>query len=322
MSVAGARIGVISNPASGHNRDHFPAVQAAMAGCSGLVLHAVTDSASDIPQALRELASSGADTLIINGGDGTVSAVIGRLLEGNTFAQTPLIAVLPAGTANMTAGDVGVRGRLQAAVKRVCRWAAQPAAAQQTCERRERRLLRLDMDGAVHHGMFLGSGAIISGTDYAHREIHARGLRDDASLALTTLRTVWGLLRNDPAFTATTPVSLSIDGAPTEEHDALILALSTLHRLSFGMRPFWGHGDGALRLTLVDRDCRHFLPNFVNIIRGRPGRGACPGNGYHSVNADALCMHMAGAINLDGEVLTPAGPLRITPSAPVTFLRL
>lgn len=322
MSGAGARLGVISNPGSGHNRDHFPAVQSALADCSSLVAHAITASAADIPQALAELAEAGADTLVINGGDGTVSAVIGTLLESRFFEQTPLIAVLPAGTANMTAGDVGVRGRLRRAVNRLCRWSADSAEAQRASERRVRHLLRLDMDGAVHHGMFLGSGAIISGTEYAHREVHARGVRDDASLAVTTLRTVWGLLRDDPAFSAATPVALSVDEAPAVEHDALILALSTLHRLSFGMRPFWGQGTGVLRLTLVDRGCRHFLPNFINIIRGDPGRGASPGNGYHSVNASGLCLRINGAINLDGEVFAPSGPLRIKPSAPVTFLRL
>lgn len=322
VSEGSARIGVISNPASGHNRDHFPAVQAALASCSGVLAHAITTGTADIADALAALASSGADTLVINGGDGTVSAVLGNLLESDVFTQLPLVVVLPAGTANMTAGDVGVRGRLPAAVRRLCHWAVAPAAARQACEHRERCLLRLDMDGAVHHGLFLGGGAIISGTDYAHREIHARGVRDDTSLALTTLRTVWGLLRHDPAFSTSTRVSLSLDGAPAREHDALILALSTLQRLSFGMRPFWGREDGPLRLSLVERGCRHFLPNFVSIIRGRPGRGARPERGYHSCNAKELEMTLSGAINLDGEVLTPRGTVRVTPSVPVTFLRL
>ena len=322
MTRAGARIGVISNPTSGHNRDHFPAVRATLDSCPGLVSHITTRSAADIPQALAALAASGVDTLVINGGDGTVSAVLGTLLEGGAFAQLPLVALLPAGTANMTAGDVGVRGRLPAAAKKLSRWAAQTAAGRNTGERPERRPMRLDMAGAVHYGMFLGSGAIIGGTEYAHREVHSRGLRDDISLALITLRTVWGLVRGDPAFTGATPVSLSVDDTGAEQHDALILALSTLHRLAFGMCPFWGHGHGPLRLTLVDRGCRYFLPNFIRIIRGRPGSGARAERGYHSLNADELCMTIGGPINLDGEVLRPSGPVRVTPGIPVTFLRL
>lgn len=322
MTAAGARIGVISNPGSGHNRDHFRTVERALASCPQVVAHAVTSRTADIARALATLASADADTLVINGGDGTVAAVLGLMLESGAFTRPPLIAILPAGTANMTAGDVGVRGRLRAAVVRLCRWAAEPDRVREARERTERCLLRVEMNGAVHHGMFLGSGAIISGTEYAHREVHARGVRDDASLALTTLRTVWGVLRDDPAFSTSTRVSLSIDGAPAQEHDALVLALSTLQRLSFGMHPFWGQGDGPLRFTLVDRGSRHFLPSFIGIICGRPGRRAIPEHGYHSANAQELLMEIAGPVNLDGEVLTPAGPLRVTPSAALTFLRL
>ena len=322
MTRTGARIGVISNPSSGHNRDHFPAVQATLDSCPGLVSHITTRSAADIPQALAALAAAGVDTLVINGGDGTVSAVLGTLLERSAFAQLPLVVLLPGGTANMTAGDVGVRGRLPAAARKLSRWAAQTAAQRSTGERPERRPMRLHMDGAVHYGMFLGSGAIIDGTEYAHREVHSRGLRDDSSLALVTLRTVWGLVRGEPAFTGATPVSLSVDDAEPEQHDALILALSTLQRLAFGMRPFWGHGHGSLRLTLVDRGCRYFLPNFIRIILGRPGRGARAERGYHSFNADELRMTIDGPINLDGELLWPGGPVQITPGVPVTFLRL
>lgn len=322
MSAPGARIGVISNPGSGHNRDHFPAVRTALADCPGVVSHAVTTSADDIPQALSALAAAEAETLVINGGDGTVAAVLGSLLETRPFAKVPLIAVLPAGTANMTAGDVGLRGPLRAAVARLCRWAAASDDVRDQSARTERRLLRVDVNGALHHGMFLGAGAIISGTEYAHRKVHARGVRDDASLAVSTVRTVWGLVRQDPAFSASSHVSLSLDGGPARTHDAMILALSTLQRLSLGMRPFWGEGDGPMRLTIVDRGCRHFLPNFVGIVRGRPGRSARPERGYHSDNARCLHMTLDTRINLDGELLSPSGPVQVTATAPLAFLRL
>ncbi len=322
MSRPGARVGVISNPGSGHNRDHFAAVETTLACCPGVLQHAVTGTSAAIPGALARLAAARVDTLVINGGDGTVAAVLGAMLEGGAFRRPPAVIILPAGTANMTAGDVGVRGRLQPAVARLCRWATSAAAGQGASERTQRRLMRLDMNGTRHYGMFLGAGAIIGGTEFAHREIHARGMRDDASLALSTLRTVWGVLRQDPAFSRCSRVSIRRDGAAVHEHDALILALSTLQRLSFGMRPFWGEGDGPLRLTVVDRTCRRFLPNFVRIIAGRPGRGARPDRGYHSTNATELHMTIAGPINLDGELLTPTGPLAVAATAPVTFLRL
>ena len=55
--------------------------------------------------------------LAINGGDGTVAAILGALLESKPFVTPPLIALLPGGTANMSAGDVGLRGSLNKAVR-------------------------------------------------------------------------------------------------------------------------------------------------------------------------------------------------------------
>ena len=72
----------------------------------------MTHSPADIGPALEELAAREVSVLAINGGDGTGSAILGQLLESGLFKQPPLIALLPGGTANMNAGDIGIRGSL------------------------------------------------------------------------------------------------------------------------------------------------------------------------------------------------------------------
>jgi hypothetical protein len=170
--------------------------------------------------------------------------------------------------------------------------------------------------------MFLGGGAIIQGTEYAHREVHARGLRDDFSLALSTGRTVWGVLRNDPAFNRHVTVELALDQREAVTHDTLILAISTLQRLAFGMRPFWAAGPGAIRLTLFEQGCSRFARTFLSIVRGRPSRNAVPESGYFSHNADAIRLHLDGKLNLDGEILVVNGQIDISASRPLDFLIL
>jgi diacylglycerol kinase family enzyme len=262
------------------------------------------------------------EVLAINGGDGTVAAILGELLESQRFATPPLIALLPGGTANMNAGDIGVRGALPKAVARFCRWCEGARGLSGKVE--QRALMRVVIDDLepIHFGMFLGGGAVIHGTEYAHKEIHSRGLRDDFSLALGTLRTVWGVLRDDPAFNRHVTITLTLDDRAPVQRDTLILAISTLRRLSFGMRPFWSTEPGDIRLTLMEQGCTRFARTFYSIVRGRPNTHAQPGNGYHSQNAQRMRLSMTGKINLDGELLDVASSVAIAATRTLEFLRL
>jgi len=314
-------VGLISNPASGHNRDQFEDIRARI-GQNSSIHHRITHSPADIAPVLRELAALNIEVLAINGGDGTVSAILGELLESRLFAHPPLIALLPGGTANMNAGDIGVRGSLKKAVERFCRWCAgERDIAGKVAQRALLRVLIGNIKQPLY-GMFLGSGAVVHGAEYAHQEIHSRGLRDDFSLALGTLRTVWGVLRDDPAFNRHVAITLRLDDREPVQFDTLILAVSTLQRLAFGMRPFWSTEPGAIRLTLMEQGCTRFARTFFSIVRGRPNRNAVPASGYISHNASRIRLEMEGKINLDGELLDVAEALEISASIPLEFLRL
>ena len=318
--VAGP-VGLISNPTSGHNRDQFDGIHSTISQYPG-IHHRITHSQADIADALRDLAALDIRVLAINGGDGTVSAILGELLEREFFATPPLIAVLPGGTANMNAGDIGVRGSLNKAVVRFCQWSK---GDRETADNiAQRALLRVvtETTQPPRYGMFLGGGAIIHGTEYAHKEIHSRGLRDDFSLALGTLRTVWGVLRDDPAFNRHVTITLTLDNRVPVQYDTLILAVSTLQRLAFGMRPFWSREPGDIRLTLMEQGCTRFARTFFSIVCGRPNRNAIPALGYNSHNANRITLEMDGKINLDGELLQVAGTVEIRASATLEFLRL
>lgn len=321
MTVAGRPIGLISNPASGHNRDQFERIHSRIARCSA-IHHLVTHCEDEVGSALAELAKREVGVLAINGGDGTAANILGKMLESGLFPTPPLVVLLPGGTANMNAGDIGVSGSLRKATERFCRWCE---GERQTRGRLEQRaLMRVMVAGETtpHYGMFLGGGAVIQGTEYAHAEVHARGLRDDFSLALTTVRTVWGLVRNDPDFRRHVTIGMALDGGETATHDTLILAVSTLQRLAFGMRPFWGTGTGKVRVTLFEQGCSRFVRTFISIIRGRPNRNAVPESGYISHNADTIRLHMDGKLNLDGEILVTNGQVDISASPSLDFLKL
>lgn len=321
MTATATPVGLISNPASGHNQDQFERIHSRVARCRA-IHHIVTHSEAEVGPALAELAKRQIGILAINGGDGTAANILGEMLESGLFATAPLIVLLPGGTANMNAGDIGVSGSLWQATERFCRWCE--SERQTAGLLAQRALMRVTIEGEQkpHYGMFLGGGAVIQGTEYAHAEVHARGLRDDFSLALTTLRTVWGLVRNDPKFNRHVTIKLALDEGETATHDTLILAISTLHRLAFGMRPFWGTGTGRVRVTLFRQGCSRFIRTFISIIRGRPNRHAVPESGYISHNADRIRLHLDGKLNLDGEILVTQGQVEISASPDLDFLKL
>lgn len=316
---AAGPVGLISNPGSGHNRDQFDKLTDRIGRSPG-IHHVVTGTADDIPAALTELRDAGIRVLAINGGDGTNSSILGEMLSGSYFDALPAVVLLPGGTANMNAGDVGLRGSLARAVNRFCDWCDSDRAL--TAPSKSRRLLRVMHRGDRHHGMFLGAGAVIHGTEYAHREIHARGLRDDFSLALGTLRTVWGVVRGHADFSQHQTIGLSLDGGERREHDTLILAVSTLERLAFGMRPFWSAEPGTVRLTLMEQGCSRFARTFASIARGKPSRNAVPAQGYFSHNADSITLFMEGKVNLDGEIIDVTDRVEISATGALEFLQL
>ena len=320
-SLPPGEVGLISNPGSGHNRDQFDRIRKRIGECPA-IHHIVTQSPDDVRAALEDMAQRRIGILAINGGDGTASKILGDLLESGLFTTPPLIVLLPGGTANMNAGDIGVSGSLWKATSRFCAWCEGERDTRNLLA--QRALLRVVTApaGEPRYGMFLGGGAIIQGTEYAHREVHARGLRDDFSLALITLRTIWGVLRDDPAFNRHVAIELGLDQAEPARHDTLILAISTLQRLAFGMRPFWGKGPGTLRLTLIEQHCSRFARTFFSIARGRPNSNAVPESGYFSHNADIIRLHLDGKLNLDGEILVANGPVEISASKPLEFLTL
>jgi hypothetical protein len=314
-------VGLISNPHSGHNREQFERIHARIASCTS-IHHVVTHSEAQVRPALAELAKRQIGVLAINGGDGTAANILGEILESGFFAKLPLIVLLPGGTANMNAGDVGVSGSLQKATERFCRWCEGERQTEGLLAKRALMRVMIAGEHKPHYGMFLGGGAVIQGTEYAHAEVHARGLRDDFSLALTTLRTVWGLVRNDPDFNRHVTIEMTLDRGETASHDTLILAISTLQRLAFGMRPFWGRGAGPVRVTLFEQGCSRFTSTFISIIRGRPNRNAVPESGYISHNADEVRLQLDGKLNLDGEILVTTGQVDISASPILDFLQL
>ena len=100
-------VGILHNPLSGRNRrkpnlfqeilSRYPEVQCAE-----------VHTPANILEALKTFAQGQVNCLVLNAGDGTIQATMGALFHHRPFAVLPRLAVLPGGTSNLIAGDVGL----------------------------------------------------------------------------------------------------------------------------------------------------------------------------------------------------------------------
>lgn len=319
------RIGLISNANSGHNRIMLKNVDRILSRHS-CVYHVITHGDEQVLPALLEMARNDIDVLAINGGDGTASGVLGKILDHQPFRKCPAIVLLPGGTINLNASSMGMGSSLLGAAVRFSKWIA--TGHRHGCERTRHSILRVQPGGnaGAAYGMFLGAGAVIQATDYAHSQVHSRGLRGSTSLGITMARTLWGMRCRDPRFRQPVSVSMAMnDASSLVPHQALVLIASSLQRLSLGLNPFWGTEQAPVRLTLVADHAERFMRSLPSMLRGRPNGHVRGHAGYLSHNAHQVRLAMDGAINLDGEIhhiRRADGPLSISRGGEFTFLRV
>jgi hypothetical protein len=317
-------VGLISNPHSGRNRKQLDAIDRIVADYPD-VHHRLTQDAGEIPGVLSGFARQPIDVLAVNGGDGTIARILTHLLTDSPFPTLPRLALLPGGTTNMNAGDVGLRGNLVKAVRRLCEWSSGRHTAVRTLQRPVLQVTGGDGQAAVC-GMFFGAGAIIQGIEYCRANVHTKGVSNEIGPGLAMLRTVWGIARRDRRFLQSVNMSVQRNEKPADPTcDVLILLVSSLERLFLGMRPYWGRETAPLHTTLVLDNADRFLRTLPSLLRGRPTRHTTEANAYYSHNTDRLRLSMDGMWTLDGELYRATvsnGPVTITSGGDVTFVRL
>jgi diacylglycerol kinase (ATP) len=100
-----------------------------------------TDSAGHATELARDAVAQGADLIIVLGGDGTIN----EAANGLAYSQVPL-GVLPGGTANVLAMELGLGSRLERAAERLGK-----------CVERRVALGKLvGCDGATRHFLMMG----------------------------------------------------------------------------------------------------------------------------------------------------------------------
>jgi diacylglycerol kinase (ATP) len=317
------KIGLISNPKSQRNRRGLQEIRQILAGAPEIV-HVATDASAELDEVLADFAARGIDLLLINGGDGTVQNVLTRLFERRAFATPPLLGILPRGTANTTAADVGLRGKPAAALRWVI---AASRAGTIAAHVVERPILRIEnLAGEMpQRGMMLGAGAIPDAIELWNREFYGRGLKGDfgmgVALAAILLGSVLGRRRN--GVLRPHDIGVTLDGGSEGRGDRLLVLVTTLHRLIFRSRPFWNYDAQPIRYTSIAYPPDHLLRAAPKVLYGWRRRTLCP-EVYDSKGAGRIALRLAAPFTVDGETFHPVPdrPVVITAAERARFVRL
>ena len=313
------KIGVVSNPDSQRNRRGLDDLRV---GVSDLV-HREIDGPRSLAGILTELASQEVGLLVVNGGDGTVQRVLTELLEARPFERLPLLAILPRGMANMTAGDVGLLGGGAAGLVRLV-----DAVRAGEIERhvRIRRILRVENvhDAAPQRCMFFGAAAIYDAIQFCCNKVYTIGLKGNLGMSLTLggllLR---GLVGGGKGPIRPRDIAVAIDDDTMLRAQRLLVLATTLDRLILRSRPFWAEGNGGIRFTSIAHPPVRLIRSVPKVLYGWQ-RETLPRDAYFSRSAERIVIQLNSPFTLDGELFEPhpARPLVMTARDSVAFVRL
>lgn len=273
--------------------------------------HAAPETKLELDRTLALFAERRTTTLVIDGGDGTVSDVISRI-HRHFGDALPRLALVPSGKTNALALDLGiprdwtVRDALQAAAQQsiACR-----SPVEIRYEGEEKPRLRGFLFGA---GAFRRATALAQGV---HRAGAFNGLAIGLSVAGAIGQTLFGSRQN--AWRRGEPMLIDLPDCGRIERNFYLLMGSTLERLPLGLKPF-GRVRGGLKLLGVDAPPRSLALCVPGLLGGLEGEWLAR-RGYHRADVDSVRLRLASDFVLDGEV-HGGGAVTISRGAPVEFL--
>ena len=322
--IRAATAALIVNPRSGKASGKGLALAERIANACTAETAIIEDFAA-LPAMLAGFAGSGVDTLFISSGDGTIQAILTELAEHRPFPRLPRLVLLPHGTTNMSAADLGLRiTSLDEQARLITDREALAAATQ----KRLRPTVRVAnaRDGQIRHGMFVGAGVPCQGTRFCQEAVHRTGLMGDWASFATLLA---GLARavvlppdpdNPDRLDRPHAMRVRADGEPVSEGEQLAFLATTLNRLVLGARPFWGGTGAPIRASLFPYPPPNPLRWLLPALYGGEDRRAPPG--AISFTAHDIDIATAAEFVIDGEFFDPPekGPLRLETGPEITFL--
>lgn len=315
------RAGLIVNPRSGRGSGKGQALADKLAGDRRISLH-MLEHFEHLEDVVAEMARAQVTDLFISSGDGTIQEILTLIAEGRQFPIFPRICLLPHGTTNLSANDLGFKDRsidAQAAFLR-------NPEARHFVTRNTIRCVNPG-DGKLRHGMFVGTGAMAVATHYCQNAFNEQGVKGQWAVAKTLLTAVRKYLFSAPdaqdeaRFDRPYDITVATGGHRIATGPQLLQMSTTLDTLLLNCHPFWGGKTGPIRTTVIPYPVPSVLRWMLPIMYG--GENHAAPAGAASFCADALEVSSDVMFVIDGEFFPPPedAPLQLETGPLFTFLR-
>jgi diacylglycerol kinase (ATP) len=297
------RAGLIVNPSAGKNSGKGLALTDKLSGERDITIR-ILERFGQLEGFLSGMAADGVSDLFISSGDGTIQEILTHIAERSPFPAQPNIILLPHGTTNLSANDVGFRSHALEAQAHFMK----NLAPREIVTRNTIRCLNPG-DGKLRHGMFVGTGAVAIATRYCQQAFNDQGIKGQWAVAGTLLTAVRKYLFSKPdphdesRFDRPFPVTVEADGRCMAQGPQLLQMSTTLDKLVLNTRPFWGGKTAAIRTSVFPYPVPSVLRWMLPVMYGGEGRKSPPGS--VSFCSDALEVTSRDIFVIDGEFFPP-----------------
>ncbi len=295
------KVGLITNVNSGGNKKGFDAVRQVIASHSN-VIHHMVKSHSDMGEAVAQLKQSQIDCLVINGGDGSVQSILTHWLQQPAASKQPSVAVLRSGTASLVARSLGIKGMPEQGLKRLLLWSTHSGGHRLHSQRKAVLRIKFPDQQPDVYGLFVGAAGISQGIEYFHKKSFGHRMRGPLLPGITFLRMIVSdFIAHKDNVLHPIPVMLQYDEHPELHSDSICVLVTSLDKLFFGTKLYWGTQQKPLHLTHVRPAANKLVRSLPNILRGRATSNFTFENGYLSENVENITIKLPGRLTVDGE---------------------
>jgi hypothetical protein len=323
--VSGAEVplvAIVSNPLSTTNAGGMEAIRKTIDQSANIV-HFELNGIESVDEALALFARANPAMVIINGGDGTIGAVLASILYNNPFNVVPPIAFLPGGKTNMTAADVGSKGKPAKILQKLLLMAREGRVSENLVSR---HLIEMDIgDGARPKvGTFFGTAGIVKGIFWCRENAYAMGLPNSLAHVVSFGKLFMAALGigKSKHLMVSDPMSITVPGQARMAGQYSVVMSTTLDRLILGMKPYGKTGKGGLRFAAVEAGGKNFIRAAKGLAFGQFGDKTILGTQVRK--SDIVRIEGTDPVTLDGEIYhpLPGKPIELKGDRSLTFVKV